>query len=398
MEKNSERKTKVGIASCYSFHNYGSMLQAYATQRIIEKLGYDAITFQCDNAADFMTQSKIINYFHKVSNPNIVKEKIRQAKSSILVKNKYPEIQNQINVRHKFFDAFSNSSFKVSNRNNNREDLKKLSGECKAVVVGSDQLWSPRVVEYDYYTLTYVPDNVRKISYATSIGQTSIPKRMVKKYQDFLGRFYAISVREESAVRVLNSIGINNVQHVLDPTLLLTAEEWMKIQKEEPIYKSDYILVYFLGVNQQHREFVRKLKEKTGYKIVALQHCDEFVEKDVGFADDALYEVGPSEFVNLIRNAQFVCTDSFHGSCFSILNHKKFFTFNRFDDDDNQSTNTRIDSLLSIAGLENRRLNLRALGESIPDQILDDIDYDTVDARLCTQRVESIRFLRDALK
>ena len=172
----------------------------------------------------------------------------------------------------------------------------------------------------------------------------------------------------------------------------------MKIQKEEPIYKGDYILVYFLGVNQQHREFVRKLKEKTGYKIVALQHCDEFVEKDVGFADDALYEVGPSEFVNLIRNAQFVCTDSFHGSCFSILNHKKFFTFNRFDDDDNQSTNTRIDSLLSIAGLENRRLNLRALGESIPDQILDDIDYDTVDARLCTQRVESIRFLRDALK
>lgn len=389
---------KVGIVSCYSFHNYGSMLQAYATQSIIEKLGYEPVTFQCDSPKKYMPQSKFSYYIHKLKDVGRVKDKIRIAKSKQKVKNKYPDVLRQINLREQYFERFEKNFFKISQPNNSREDLTNLSKKFSAVVVGSDQLWSPVNYEFDYYTLSFVPDEVRKISYATSIGRTSIPQKLVKAYRDYLARFFAISVREYSAKELLKNIGIENVTVVLDPTLLLTGEDWMEIQKEEPIYQGDYIFCYFLGVNQKHREFVRKLKDKTGYRIITLRHCDEFVEQDEKFGDYAFYDVGPSEFVNLIRNAQFVCTDSFHGSCFSILNHKRFFTFNRYEDNDTQSTNTRIDSLLSLTGLEYRRLMTNELNKDITNSILESIDYEDVDKRLNIERKRSIGFLKDTLE
>lgn len=101
----------------------------------------------------------------------------------------------------------------------------------------------------------------------------------------------------------------------------------MKIQKKEPIIKGKYILCYFLGNNPPHREFAEKLKKETGCKIVALTHLDEFVKSDEGYADETPYNIDPADFLNLIRNAEYVCTDSFHCSVFSILYKKSFIHF-----------------------------------------------------------------------
>ena len=389
---------EVGIASCYYHHNYGSMLQAYATQRIIEQLGHSAVTIRCQSPITYMTQSKISYYFHKITNKDIVKTKIRQYRSKNKLK-KYPEIVSQIAVRNKCFDGFAEKYFKLSSVNNNRKDLEKLTASFDAVVVGSDMLWHPINVEHDYYTLTFVPDNVKKIAYATSFGTTLIPNYQTEKYKFFLNRFDNIAVREKSGLTILEQLGISREGTVvLDPTLLFTGAEWMEIQDEKPFLDEKYIFCYFLGVDCEHRKFAEKIKEQTGFKIVALQHFDEFVEEDISFADEALFNVGPSEFVNLIRNAQFVCTDSFHGTCFSILNHKKFFTFNRFKANNTQSTNTRIDSLLTMLKLENRRIPLNCKTDDISQKLQSEIDYKQVDDLLKQDREKSVLYLKSALK
>ena len=388
---------KVGIASCYYHHNYGSMLQAYATQRIIEKLGCDSITIACNSPIAYMTQNKITYYFHKVTNPDIVKTKIRQFKSKKIIK-LYPSVRKGRIERDEYFDNFYKKYIKLSQNNITRYDLTSVTSACDAVVVGSDMLWHPINVEHDYYTLMFVPDTVKKIAYATSFGTTKIPGYQVEIYKQFLNRFSSISVREKSGVDLIKSLGIDKmVSVVLDPTLLFTGDEWLEIQKVEPIYYEKYIFCYFLGVNQEHRNFANRLKEITGFQIVALQHLDEFVVNDLNFGDIKPYNVGPGEFVNLIRNAEYICTDSFHGTCFSILNHKKFYTFNRFNNKNTQSTNTRIDSLLEITGLENRRITSEDDAQKKINDINSDIDYDIVDEKLIIFREQSIDYLKEAI-
>lgn len=387
---------KIGIVSCFNHHNYGSMLQAYATQMAIEKLGHEAITFNCNSPITYMTQSKLNYYIHKLLSINIVKTKIRKVKSRITQK-KYIDVEKGKQQRDMFFEDFYMSYIKLSDKLYNREQLAVFASTCGTVVVGSDMLWHPINVEHDYFTLTYVPSNVNKISYATSIGTTDIPNYQLEIYRTFLSRINYISVREESGVKTISKLGVDkDIAVVLDPTLLFTAEEWMLIQKKEPVIKEKYILCYFLGVNKEHRDFAYNVKKTTGYKIVALQHLDEFVEDDINFGDIKPFDVGPSEFVNLIRNAEYVCTDSFHGTCFSILNHKKFFIMNRFKNNDPQSTNTRLDSLLSKLCLENRRIN--NIDVDYKNIVDIEIDYKYVDEILKELRSESFNFLKKAIE
>lgn len=388
---------RIGIASCYSHHNYGSMLQAYATQKVIEELGCEAITIASYRSINYMTQSKARYYYHKITNKDILLAKIRLVLSRLYEK-RFEDVVAGQKERSQYFDTFYKTHFKLSDLNKDRNELTSFSKTCDAVIAGSDQLWNPINVEHDYFTLTFVPDSIKKIAYATSIGTTVIPSYQKNTYLEFLDRFNYISVREDSAKDTLEKLGVKNkIEVVLDPTLLFTGKEWMDIQNEERIVKDKYIFCYYLGVNPQHREFANKIKELTGYKIVALQHLDEFVKDDLNFGDMKPYNVGPSEFLNLIRNAEYVCTDSFHGTCFSILNHKKFFTLNRHMATNSQSTNSRIDSLLGGLGLENRRANGVLDEDTISKLINTEIDYKTVDPILEKKRTESKEFLKNAI-
>lgn len=387
---------KIGIASCYAHHNYGSMLQAYSTQKIIQNLGHEPVTIQCNAPINYMQQSKARYLYHKITNPDIVRKKIRELNAKIQL-NRHADIKNNIRIRDQKFTEFCNNNINLSKLCPSRPALEELAGSFDAVVVGSDMLWHPVNVEHDYYTLSFVPNDTKKISYATSFGTTIIPKYQINKYKEFLSRFSSISVREKSGIDVIEKLKIDkDVQVVLDPTLLFDEKEWRGIREDNPFINENYIFCYFLGVNPEHRCFAQKLKKATGYKIVALQHLDEFVKDDIGYADLAPYNVGPSEFINLIGHAQFVCTDSFHGTCFSILHHKKFFTFNRFNNTNTQSTNTRIDSLLTMAGLEDRRININR-SIDIDKYLNIEVQYKDVDKKLKEKRSQSIGYLKNAI-
>lgn len=352
----------IGLVTCYFHHNYGSMLQAYATEMIMQQMGLPYQTIACKAPITYMEGNKLLYIAKKLL---IGDWKMRLGKMKIeREKRRNPTFAKNWEVRNQAFDDFANTYFHVSPYCQNRAELSKMAENYSAFLVGSDQLWRTDSVEHGYYTLEWVPDHIRKIAYSTSIGVKEVPWFQVEKNKRFMNRFDSIALREQSACDLVYKLTGRKVQVVLDPTLLFTGEEWMNIQQKEPLTNGKYIFCYLLGDNPQQREFIKQVKAKTGYKIVALQHLDDYIPSDEGFADEAPY-VGPREFLNYIRNAEYVFTDSFHCSVFSILYKKNFFTFSRFAEGAKQSTNTRIDNLLHIVGLENRRMTADKTVDSI---------------------------------
>lgn len=382
----------IGLVTCYFHHNYGSMLQAYATEMIMQQMGLPFQTIACKAPINYMQENKILYIIKKLL---IADWRMRLGKMKIeRAKKENPMFAKNWEVRNKAFDLFAETFFHVSPYCKNREELTKMADNYSAFLVGSDQLWRTDSVEHGYYTLEWVPDHIRKIAYSTSIGVKEVPWFQVEKNKRFMNRFDHIALREQSACDLVYKLTGRKVPVVLDPTLLFTGEQWMEIQQQEPLTEGKYIFCYLLGDNPSQREFIKRVKEKTGCKIVALQQLDDYIPSDEGFADEAPY-VGPREFLNYIRNAEYVFTDSFHCSVFSILYKKNFFTFSRFAEGAKQSTNTRIDNLLHITGLEDRRMT--------KDKTVDGVinyngSFDGVDARLNAYRKSSMEYLHNALK
>lgn len=384
---------KVGIVSCYFKHNYGSMLQAYATQKVLDNMEIPNETINIDENIDFANGKKKY-YMSQITNIPFIKSKLGMVKLK-LDKKINKNLGNNIQIRDNKYKEFE-KNFKLTKP---YKTYKELSAQCanySDVIVGSDQLWLPVNVVADYYTLNWVPDNVNKVSYATSFGVSTVPDKYKNDYKKFLNRINCLSTREEAGIKLVEQLSDNKATLVCDPTLLLNKKEWMDIQKEEPIIKEKYILCYFLGKNIEHRKFAERLKEKTGCKIVSLNHADEYVKYSDKFCDYAPYDIGPAEWINLIRNAEYVCTDSFHGTVFSLINNTKFFTFERYSNKNSKvSTNSRIYSLLGIVDLKERILSGT---EDVDDVIKMQINFDNVNEKIDKFRECSKIFLKNSIK
>lgn len=387
---------KIGIVSCYFQHNYGSMLQAYATQMALDKLGYENETIDITGFNHEIRNAKL-KYFAKASlTSDILLSKAGMAMNKVKKKFSKNEYTANSKIRDDKFTAFSKNYFRLSGVYNSKAELGAKCEELyDAVLVGSDQLWLPGNIAADYYTLNFVPASVNTIAYATSFGQSSLPKDSATKASVFLKKIRHIGVREESGQKLVKELAGRDVPVVCDPTLLFTGDEWMAIQDEAPIREGRYIFCYFLGNNPPHREFAKRLKEATGCRIIALTHLDEFVESDEHYADETPYDIDPKDFLNLIRNAEYVCTDSFHCSVFSILYKRPFFTFRRYARKTKQSTNSRIDTLFNLAGITGR---LMTGDEDIQKCLAIETDFEQVHRSLEKVRKQSYEYLINSLE
>lgn len=384
---------KVGIVSCYFKHNYGSMLQAIATQKILEDWNIPNETINLRRLDAEIAKGKRKYYISQMFNVSFMKAKLGMVKLKLYCKFFGGDLGKKIKMRDKMFDEFE-KNFHLSKAYEKMEDVCK-EGNYTDVLVGSDQLWLPVNIVADYYTLNFVPEDVNKVSFATSFGVSEVPEKYKEQYRTFLKRINGLSVREDAGVKLVKELTGREASLVCDPTLLFNQEEWMEFQKQERLIEDKYIFCYFLGKTVEYRKFAERLKAKTGYKIVSLNHLDEYVKYSDKFADEAPFDIGPSEFLNLVRNAEFVCTDSFHGTVFSLINHKKFFVFRRYKKHSKVSTNSRLDSLLKIVDLSDRMLEG---DEDVGDWLEKEIDYELVDRKLEVFREESKCFLRRALK
>ena len=364
---------KVGIITFHNAHNYGAVLQAYALQCQIEKLGYDV------NIIDYRNRN--IEKSYKLI--KLSKNPIRCART-ILESIKYYKKNKK---RFEIFNDFINKKLKLTKRYRSMNELKKYSPNMDIYITGSDQVWNYEIVGElsDAYTLNFGAKEVNRISYAASIGNSEIKDEYKEKFKEKMPILNHISVREETAKRELKKLINKQMEVVLDPTLLLTKEEWnSKICNKENL-KEEYILAYVVKPNEEYRKIVNNLSERTGLKVI------HFEKKNVYNHElRSAYAADPFEFVNLIKNAKYVVATSFHATVFSVLYHKNFFIIPHIN------TGSRIINLLDKLDIKNRVFY--KLEDFIKYDFESKINYENVDKKLEEERKKSINFLKEALK
>lgn len=380
---------KLGICACYQHKNYGSQLQSYATTVELARRNID---FEIIRYKKKTTPLLLIKSLPRLLNPIFINDRIIETSQKKMMLKLHPQLAQDNAVRNAAFDKFSQSRFKkLSPVYYGYEQLKEQSKKYTAVMVGSDQLWSPSGITSNFYNLMFADNNTVKISYATSFGVSQINPRYHKIYNTFLNRLNFISVRENSGKKIVEKLSSNKAEVVCDPVILLDAEQWLKEIPNKRLYDEPYIFAYFLGKSAEYRDAVTKFAKQKGLKIVTEPHMDSYNKADENFGDYTPFDIGPAEFVNLIRNAEYVFTDSFHGSVFSMLYQKHFLVFNRYSDNSSSSKNSRIDSFCKNYGLSDRRYN-----GNIAD-VENKINYEDVLGKVDEHRQKSKAFLDRAL-
>lgn len=323
----------VCVVTWYKSDNFGTCLQAVALVKALEEMGYNSYMLAYGRRYTLKDFDRI---FRKL------KKKFRVQKG---MKNKINSEKND-NIQRCINENLSFVSVKT------KKEQKKTFEKIDCFIVGSDQVWNPDHFD-EVYLLDFVPKNIRKISYASSIGVEQFPEKLKSKYKKYLQRFDYISVREAKAAEVIQKLVNKDVNVVLDPTFLLDSTSWHLFAQKARLEKNlppKYILAYFVGNNILHWEEVRSISQATNLPVVVLP----LENTDCG--DDFLRckTAGTYEFVALIEGAELVCTDSFHACAFSINLNKQFIAFRRFKKTDVKSQNSRLDELFDWTGIGNR--------------------------------------------
>lgn len=380
---------KLGICICYQQRNYGSQLQCFATTWELNRRGIDYEIIRYEKK---YTPEMILRLLPRLLNPVWISERLflRYPKKAALVL--CPSFRKKNGLRNQRIAAYSKKKFTaLSPVWKGYAALCKGSERYDAVLVGSDQLWAPSGIESGFYNLAFVSDGIPRLSYAASIGVSRVSEKLHGVYREYLSKMTHISMREKRGQELVRELSKREAEWVVDPILLLDAEQWDREIPRQAIYEEAYIFAYFLGKSREYRRQVTAFAREKGLKIVTLHHMDSINFSEIGFGDEVPYGVGPEEFINLIRHAAYVFTDSFHGAVFSIIYRKQFLVFNRYRSQSVSSKNSRIDSLCEGYGVHEQRYH----GDIYT--VEKTIDYDAVHRRISEHRVQSLRYLDRAL-
>lgn len=381
-------KKKIGLCLAYKGQNYGMLLQALATQRILEKLGYDT------EIIDYVrTNGKHIRF-----TPGLAVFMAKQWKRKLRKKrNPTPALdavhKDNAARRKQAAEEFRRDYYHGIVPVRGIEELERSARKYAGVLVGSDQMWLPDVAFSNFLTLRFVPDDINKMSYATSLGVSEYPRYVRSSARQFLSRIDHISVREEQGKKIINSLGIENVEVVVDPTYLFTKEEWAEMIPSGRTLAEKYVLCYFLGKADAEKRAIRALADQKGWKVVSIMSDEAQTDSDAQYADTVVCGEGPASFLGLVRGAELICTDSFHGLAFSVINERDFVVTYRVRDGV-ASRSSRIDNILNAWGL-NDRLCREMTAEAFD---MPHIDYQRVRETVKKRREESLRYLINALK
>lgn len=355
---------KVGTLTFHTFNNYGSVLQAYALQNAIKKMGID---------------TEIIDYRNDYAHtPYTIKALKRKGLGGYLLGLAGPVSRIP---RYAAFKRFRENHLDLSPRVNRQQlESGEVEKEYDLFLVGSDVVWNDAVTDFDKtFFLDWVDDASKKGSYSASFGFSEIPKGLHDDYRDALSSFAYFNMREASAVSIIGELLDREANLVLDPTLLLTNEDWSTVATDYSD-KGDYIFVYQLAPSQRLIDFAQNLSKKTGYPLKFIMFpMGKPIKAQNGFTE------GPSEWLGLIKDAKYVVSDSFHGTAFSIIFNKNFYTEIA---PSRVGFGTRIEGILETFNLKDRLIRK-------PDEIdLTPIDYDQVNLELARRREDSLVVLK----
>ena len=361
---------KIGILSIHSAHNYGSVLQAYALQEELKKFSDDV---------------QIINY-----RPKYFEEKYKMFSLSIY--SKYKGFFNKIihfvwrllmiksrYDKYRKFEDYIKNRYNLTKKYSTYKELEKEKFDYEVVFCGSDQIWNTDITEgFDKtYYLGFCNDDTKKASYAASVGRKEIDIKYEEEYKKYISRLDYIALREESSKGIIQKYTNKPITITIDPTLLHDKNKWNEIASGSNLKINDkYILVYILEDNEEFVKIVNLISEKLNLRVISLS-------KKKRFKNETIFpNAGPEDFVNLFKNADFVITNSFHGTVFSLIYEKK-------------KTSARMCDLMKKVGLEDRII--RNCSELKLSDINRDIDYELVNKKIREERVKAEEYIRNVL-
>lgn len=355
-------KKQLGIVTIIDNDNYGNRLQNYAVQTVLNymKISNETII----NTAVFNERRKYmlrkIKYF--------MKDPFDTYSSNINRKKAFENFNSNIIFSKKKYTAYS-----------------KFNYNC--ILVGSDQVWNPyfgRMRNTDLLDINSKNNFIEKIAFSASFGINELPSSIdKKKLLDCFNDFNRISVREDSGKKILEDLGYKGEISVLvDPTMLLTADQWDRVSKKPKMLKNDkYILNYFLGtLSEKRKKEIDKIAKENNCEVI------DILDKNSPF-----YACGPSEFLYLEKHAFLICTDSFHSSVFAVIYNRPFIIFNR-EQENVVSMNSRLDTLITKLKLENREYNEICITEENMNH-----DYTEAYKQLKIEKEKSISFLKNTI-
>lgn len=354
--KPKEASIRIAILTeYYNSTNYGGVLQAYALTRVLnEKYGvaeqvcYVKTSVLTKDSKKNMVDLSVNNGVGRVYTiiRKIIRCVLRKFCCWTVARNELGKIAIRNKLIYQFAEKIPHSLQLYDDKN-----IKNCIEDYDVFVVGSDQVW--RNTEDRAYWLEFVPHHKIKISYAASIAKDSLDKEEEETYRHALQTFDSVSVRESDAVTLLKEYCHIEPHLVLDPTLLISREEWNEVSSPRKV-KEDYIFCYFLGMSKRQRMVASKYARLKHFKLVTIPYirgnfelCDLFIGK----SGERLFEVSPNDFISLIKHASCVITDSFHGAVFSLIYQRDFYVFER---PEKISMGSRISSLMNLFGTEDR--------------------------------------------
>ena len=349
----------VGLVSIFDNTNFGNRLQNYALQQVL--LGYCKEVKTLKNKSYTGNTSRLLRKYPVAESIMLNRLAGRNKRAELL----------RFTKRHIFLS-------KACYWHDQDDNVPASEDRCDFFCAGSDQVWNPHMGRSKMFNYLGFADRERTFSYAASFGVNEIPEQFKEEVRTGLQHIKYISVREDAGKRIVEELtGRTDAEVLVDPTMLLTAQEWDKIlRKPKAELPEKYILTYFLGlISPERRDVIQRKARQMDCALI------EVMDENSPF-----YAIGPDEFVYLIKHAALVCTDSFHGSVFSFMYQRKMAIFDREGKGNNMAG--RIDTFTTKFHLENCRVRGNHLPENVPEP-----DYSEGYQTLELERKKSETFL-----
>ena len=367
-------KKRTAIITWVTYKNFGTFLQAYALQRYIISLGCE--NHILDDALYIKKHDTIVSFIKKYI--------------LLILSKKYRYYIRCQCKSGKKYEQFKRNSLIIDNK---MQKLSALDAKYDVFICGSDQIWNPLFLKNKFQDFYYASFTSKpKIAYAPSLGIKRMPEECDEKMRRYVQSFTHLSSREIEGCRILNTLVGREVAHVVDPTLLLDSCEWNSLvhSSMNTEDKEKYVLLYFLTYNKTYINVALNFakSKRMNAKIF-------FIHKEYySIPCDKIEVAGPLEFLAAIQGAQYVFTDSFHGSIFSYIFKTQFFTFKRFNDGLETNQNSRVENLLFRLGIPQY-----LIGETECNRIfsLDDIDFKAAERQIAPFIESSKSYLQNAL-
>lgn len=386
---------KIGIVTYAKCDNYGAELQAYALQWKLNQMGYDAELIDLEKKEKDLASNKasiipaIRNRF-KVYGWKAPWEIMKLCFDVLQRKISAKENETNQEEKHKLFIEFFEKNIRHSAKHYTLEEIRTTKDlDYDVYIAGSDQIWNYMHTDYlDVYFLEFAKKfHAKRISYAASVSAASIPTSYQEEYKRLIPNIQYLSVRELQGAKTIEQLSGRKAEVVLDPTLLITKEEWSKNIARNPLQGQKYVLVYTLSGSKYITRLCESIANRLGCKVVNMKIN---FRKDKDDRMDSLFDLGPAEWVGLISGAEYVVTDSFHGTAFSINYNKPFTTLVN----PVSNMNSRVLSILEITGLTDRIIYDDGKNR-MPESLT--IDYAPVNKIINEWRDKSLRFIHNSL-